>query len=74
MTFNLFYPDTKWGVHNFAMRHVRDKGPYRIIEVDTKQSRYFNSPHHTLGAFGKRKFENLIVLANPREQLRFIYL
>lgn len=59
--------------HTFAERAVRTHEFGRVLEVDTKKARYFNIPWHSLGSFGKRKFENLLVLSKTGDLAKIIY-
>lgn len=60
--------------HHFAATHVRTKGGVKVIEIDTKRARYFEMPWQRLSGYGRRKFENLMVLQNPTEPIHLIYL
>jgi len=59
--------------HNLVYKHVGDYPEGKVFEIDTTKSHFFGIPWKTLGSYGKKKFENLIVLHNPRERLKFIY-
>lgn len=41
----------------------------KIIEIDPDKARYRDMRVSSLGAFGRRKFENLVFLANTEERL-----
>lgn len=45
----------------------------RVVEVDTKRARYQGVLWQTMGDYGKRKFENLLVL-EKKERLHIIYV
>jgi len=60
--------------HNLAATPVRFKNGYRIVEVDTKKANYRGISWRNLGGFGKRKFENLIVMLDTSEQVKIIYI
>jgi hypothetical protein len=47
----------------------------KVLEIDTKVARYRDSTVHDLGAFGRRKFENVVFAeyADERIALKFIY-
>lgn len=60
--------------HNLAATPVRFKDGYRIVEVDTKKATYRGMPWHSLGSFGKRKFENIVVMKDTSEQVKVIYI
>ena len=46
----------------------------RVVEVNTRGVTYRGTPWKELGGFGKRKVENLLVLAVPNERTKVIYL
>ena len=41
--------------------------PYKVLEVNTTKSIYRGMPWRELGTWGKRKFENVIVLKNTEK-------
>ena len=45
----------------------------KIIEVDTKKASYQGILWRTMGDYGKRKFENLLVLER-KERVHIIYV
>lgn len=57
----------------FAIINTRRVGEELVVEIDTAKARYNDMKWHDLGTLGKRKFENLVFLANPTERLIFIY-
>jgi hypothetical protein len=57
----------------FAIKMERIKGDQTVIEVDTKKATYQGLAWQTLGDFGKRKWENLLVLSRPTERVKVIY-
>lgn len=57
----------------FAIREMRKSGELTILEIDTRKATYKGQPWNALSGFYKRKFENLIVLANPRERCKILY-
>lgn len=65
-------------IHNFAIsREYRNKalskdGYSRAIEIDTKKSSYMGKKWKDLGSFGKRKFENAIVLKQV-DRVKILY-
>jgi hypothetical protein len=63
--------------HDFVYRKrgwIEDDGEYVIYEVDREKSTYFGTPWNDLGAYGKRKFENLLIIQNPRDRIIFRYV
>jgi len=59
--------------HNLAYEHTRTRHGKKVFEVNTKKAHYFGLNWRLLGNYGKRKFENLIVLQNPTDPLAIIY-
>lgn len=45
-----------------------------MYEVDTVKSTWFGIPVSTLGAHGRKKFENWVVLERPKERLKVLYV
>jgi hypothetical protein len=48
----------------------------KVIEVDTHKAEFRGMPVHALGPYGKRKFENLVVIeSNIHERIpvKFLY-
>lgn len=60
--------------HELASKIVADSGDFKVLEVHTKKAHYFNIPWTSLGNYGKRKFENLIVLSNAKVKLKIRYI
>lgn len=60
---------------------THDLGIYRhdkqddctLLHIDIDQAKYFGVPLRQLGAYGRRKFENVLVIKFDRERLRLIY-
>lgn len=42
-------------------------------EIDTRKSTWFGDPIYTLGSFGRRKFENWVILENATERFNILY-
>lgn len=57
----------------YAIIAERTINDLRIIEVDTKKASYQGVPWQTMGDYGKRKFENLLVL-EKKERVHIIYV
>lgn len=55
----------------FITEHSRQG--FRVLEVDTKNVSFRGYPWQSLNAFGKRKFENLIILENTKRITKIIY-
>lgn len=54
--------------------NVEHRGKRKIIEVDTNKASFRHIPWHSLGDFGKRKMENLLVLTDTRIPVKVVYL
>lgn len=48
----------------FAVKRIRGDEHNKVVIVDTKNATYKGLPWKNLGTFGKRKFENLLVIEN----------
>lgn len=58
----------------FGIKKETMKDGFKIITIDTKKAKWQKIAWRTLGDWGKRKFENAIVLHRSKERLKFIYL
>ena len=45
-----------------------------VVSIDTSKVTYQGRPWRTLGDWGKRKWENLLVLSRPKERIKIIYV
>lgn len=61
-------------IHEYALTHVRNKNGFKVVSVDTNKAKLFGIPWKALGDFGKRKFENLLVLSDEKNRLKIRYL
>jgi hypothetical protein len=59
---------------NFAIINEKPNGDNTILEVDTAKASYQGRPWRSLGDFGKRKWENLLVLKRNKERIKIIYV
>ena len=59
--------------NNFGISSIRRIGDYTVATIDTNQATFQGYKWHDLGAFGKRKFENLVVISRASEQTKVIY-
>lgn len=50
------------------------KDGFKILVIDTSKVKHRGIAWRTLGDWGKRKYENTIVLRRPKERLKFIYV
>lgn len=60
--------------YNFGIKKETMKDGYKILFIDTNKAKWQGIVWRTLGDFGKRKFENAIVLHRAKERLKFVYL
>lgn len=58
---------------DFAIIAERTVSDLKIIEVDTSRASYQGVLWRTMGDYGKRKFENLLVL-EQKQRLHIIYV
>lgn len=54
---------------SYAVRENR-----RIITIDRAKARFRTLPWYSLGDFGRRKMENLLVLTNTSLPTKFVYV
>ena len=50
------------------------KDGYTVLTIDTKKAKWQGIVWRTLGDFGKRKFENFLILTRAKEKLKLIYI
>lgn len=55
-----------------ATKHARQG--VAVYEVDIQESTWFGKSVSLLGAHGRRKFENWVVLERPKERIKIIYV
>jgi hypothetical protein len=48
---------------DFAVKQIKDK----VVFVDTEKAMFKGIPFKSLGAFGRRKFENLLVMSGHQK-------
>ncbi len=58
---------------DFIKRHRLSDGCVEV-EVQTKDVSYLGRKWHEMNSFKRRKFENMLVLENPKTRLRFTYV
>lgn len=59
---------------NYAITIEREIDGFKVVEVDTGKATFQGRPWVSLGDFGKRKFENMLVLTRPKERIKVIYV
>lgn len=57
----------------FGIKKETMKDGYKVLVIDTAKAKWQGIAWRTLGDFGKRKWENAIVLNRSKERLKFIY-
>lgn len=60
--------------HNLKVTKLRDTNGYTVVEVDTSTAHYFGINWKSLGSYGKRKFETLIMLSNAPQRVKILYV
>ena len=58
---------------DFAIVEERQKEGFTVLTIDTKKASYQGRLWQQMGDFGKRKFENLLVISRSSEMLRIVY-
>ena len=61
------YPD-------FGIISDTQKNGISVVMIDTKIASYQGFSWKSLGDFGKRKFENILVLSRPKERMKITYV
>lgn len=62
------------------MKYIRkhdyssQEGDFTVYEVPTEKVTFFGSILKTLGSSGFRKFENILVIRDPKTRLKFRYV
>ncbi len=59
---------------DFAIINEREIDGFRHVEVNTSKATFQGRPWKTLGDFGKKKFENMLVLTRPKERIKVAYI
>ena len=58
---------------HFAIIDEKVKDGFTTVVIDTSKATYQGMKWKTLGDFGKRKFQNLLIITRPKERLKIIY-
>ena len=58
----------------FGIKKEIMKDGYTVLTIDTKKAKCKGIVWRTLGDFGKRKFENFLILTRAKEKLKLIYI
>lgn len=65
-----------FGDANITKRHITNKHfpeGLTVFEVNSRKCTYRGHTLESLGNYGKRKFENHLILSNPRERIKVIF-
>ena len=62
------FKNTEYGVTHISRRH--DK---LVLEIDAHTATYKNIPFVSLSNWQKRKFENMLIMQNPKDKLKLIF-
>ena len=58
----------------FGIKKETMKDGYTFLSINTAQAKWQGIAWRTLGDFGKRKFENAIILHRAKERLKIVYV
>ena len=58
----------------FGFKKEIKKDGYTFLTIDTQKAKWQKIPYRTLGDWGKRKFENGLILFRPKERLKISYV
>lgn len=59
---------------DFAIVAIRNVEDYTAVEIDTNHATHQGRKWKELGDWGKRKFENLLILTRPKERIKIVYI
>ena len=51
----------------------RERSGFLVLEVDTRVAKWQGKDWKTLSDFYKQKFENRLVLTNPKQRVKILY-
>ena len=57
-----------------AIINEKKHGDFTVLFIDTKKATYQGHRWRDMGGFGKRKFENWIVMTRAKDRLKFVYV
>ena len=58
----------------FGITKETMKDGYTFLSINTAKAKWQGIAWRTLGDFGKRKFENFLILTRAKEKLKLIYI
>lgn len=59
---------------DFGIKEERSVDGKKVFVVEMSKASYQGKPWVTLGDWGKRKWENLLVLSYPSERVQILYV
>ena len=59
---------------NFSILKETPSKDFIVVAIDTAKATYQGRPWKTLGDWGKRKWENLLVLSRPKKRIKINYI
>lgn len=59
---------------DFAIVNSRRVDDVLVFEIDSKKATYQGERWTRLSSYERRKFENLVVLANPTERIKLLFV
>ena len=59
---------------DFAITAIRSANGFTCVEIDTKRATVRGKSWKSLSEYGKRKFENLLVLSRPDDRVKIVYI
>ena len=57
-----------------AIINEKKHGDFTVLFIDTSKAIYQYNRWRDMGDFGRRKFENWIVMTRSKERLKFVYV
>lgn len=59
---------------DYAIIEEKRRGSTQVLTVDTKKATYQGMPWLSMGDYGKRKFETLLMLERMPQLIKLIYV
>lgn len=59
--------------HTLVLKRKHWQNERDVFVVDIEKSTWFGQPVKDLGAYGRRRFENWIILERPKERITVTY-
>ena len=58
----------------FGIKEEIRKDGYTFLTIDTSKAKWQGIAYRTLGDFGKRKWENFLIMTRAKERLKISYI